>query len=76
METDGMRRKAEPFPAFRSRDGGAWQAIKIPEAGDWTLTMRYNGRDVYQGLGISLIAWITLAAIFVRYGREQRGELT
>ena len=64
----------EPLPAFRGPDGGAWQAIRIPEAGDWSVRMVYRGRDVYQGLAISAVAWMIFSVIWFRFGRERPGQ--
>ena len=63
---NSMEYVSEPLPAFRNPKGGAWEAIRIPEAGDWRVRLTYQGRDVYQGLGISAVAW-TLFLIDVEF---------
>jgi hypothetical protein len=74
LERNGQTTVCEPLPAFPGPDGGAWQAIRIPEAGEWSVRMVYRGRDVYQGLAISALAWMTFAYIWFRFGRERQGR--
>ncbi|MBX6314410.1 MAG: hypothetical protein IRY99_16075, partial [Isosphaeraceae bacterium] len=44
--------------AFGHDSGGAWQRIAVPEPGDWTLTLEFEGQDVRDGLKVSGLAWI------------------
>jgi hypothetical protein len=74
LQNRGERRTSEPLPAFRGPDGGAWQAFMIPRAGDWSLSLAYRGRDVFQGLAISGVAWFLFGVVFMRFGRERKGE--
>jgi hypothetical protein len=74
LERNGQTTICEPFPAFPGPDGGAWQAIRIPEAGEWSVRMVYRGRDVYQGLAISAIAWVIFASAWFRFGPERQGQ--
>jgi len=61
--------------AFGRPNQGAWQAVKVPGPGDWTLRLNYRGRDVVHGLIVSGGAAAVLAALFVGYGRgPARGE--
>jgi hypothetical protein len=55
--------------AFGRPNSGAWQAVQIPESGDWSLRLTYRGRDVYIGLGVSAVAFLVFAVLFVLYGR-------
>jgi hypothetical protein len=47
-------------PAFRKPGdtAGGWQAIKVPFNGRWALRLTYEPRDVLEGAGISLVAWV------------------
>lgn len=63
--------KSEPLRAFGRPGEGAWQAVRVPARGDWTLRLVYRGRDVYQGLACSAIAWSVFGAAFLAFGRER-----
>jgi hypothetical protein len=58
----------------RGDEPGGWQRVKALGPGRWTLKLKYDARDVDQGLAISLIAWIcwTLAAVLTASGTLYR----
>lgn len=70
----------QPTPllrAFGRANQGAWQAVRVPGRGDWTLRLRYRAYDVEQGLAVSGLAWLLLAGLWSRHGRgpdQTRGE--
>ena len=45
------------LPAFGTVELGAWQAIRIPAAGSWTVSLVYQGRAAKAGLLASAGAW-------------------
>lgn len=57
--------------AFGRPNQGAWQAVRVPGAGEWTLTLVYDGRDVRQGLLVSGAGLVAFAGLFMRYGRRR-----
>jgi hypothetical protein len=61
----GGARAAAIRPAFGRPGQGAWQAVGVPAAGEWTLRMSYHGRDVYTGLIVSALAASALAVVWV-----------
>jgi len=63
--------KTEPLRAFGRPGEGAWQAVRVPGSGDWTLRLVYRGRDVYQGLACAALAWPAFGAAFFAFGRER-----
>jgi hypothetical protein len=67
----GGERPAEVEPVFGRPGRGAWQGVRAPEPGRWTLRLDYVGRDVQQGMIVSALAWLAGAAAFVRWGRER-----
>ncbi|GAC1472153.1 MAG: hypothetical protein NVSMB9_19060 [Isosphaeraceae bacterium] len=62
------RREARLHRAFGRRNQGAWQAVLVPDGGDWTLHLTYRGRDVLQGLAISAASCFLLTLLYVRRG--------
>jgi hypothetical protein len=66
----GGERAAVVERAYGRPNQGAWQAVKVPGPGEWTLRLAYRGRDVYEGLVMSGVALAVLAVLYVRYGRE------
>ena len=62
----GGERSAAIRPAFGRPGQGAWQAVAVPGAGDWTLRVNYHGRDVGTGLIVSALAVSALAVVLVR----------
>ena len=73
LADDRGRQTAVPVErAFGRPNQGAWQAVRIPGAGTWRLSLAYRANDVYQGLagsGLAAVAWIGL---FVAAGRSAR----
>ena len=61
----GGPRAAAIQPAFGRAGQGAWQAVEVPAAGEWTLRMSYHGRDVGTGLIVSALAASALAVVWV-----------
>ena len=73
----GLRSRVGPPTierAFGRANQGAWQAVKVPEAGEWTLRIVYQGRDVSLGLMISGISGALFVALFLNAGRDRRHE--
>jgi hypothetical protein len=70
----GGERAGRVERAFGRPNLGAWQAVRVPGPGDWTLRLTYRGRDVYEGLALSGASLIVFAALFVRYGRARIRE--
>ena len=58
--------------AFGRVNQGAWQAVRIPGAGEWKVKMSYRGRDVRQGMWISAGALVVMAGLMVWTRRETR----
>jgi len=42
---------------------GGWQGVRIPQAGQWKLAMRYEPGSFYAGAAISAVGWLTLAIV-------------
>src|SRR5262249_40310964 len=63
-------------PAFRKPGdtAGGWQAIKVPFNGRWVLRLTYEPRDVLEGAGISLVAWICWAVCALAAGLRRRPD--
>jgi hypothetical protein len=68
--TDGLERESIVERAFGMPNLGAWQAVRVPGRGQWTLRLSYSGRDVYEGLTISGISITLMAALYYVYGRK------
>jgi len=60
----------ESAVAFLPMHGG-WQGVRIPQAGQWKLAMRYEPGSFYQGAAISAAGWLTLAIVLV-WGQFRR----
>jgi hypothetical protein len=77
-DTSGESRPAIVERAFGLPNQGAWQAVRVPGPGRWTLRLEYNARDVYEGLFMSGVAVAVTAFLAIRYGRarpvERSGE--
>jgi hypothetical protein len=67
--------REEIRPAFRKPGdiAGGWQAIQVPFHGRWRLRLTYQPRDVVEGAGISLIAWIGWAFCALVAALRRRG---
>jgi hypothetical protein len=70
-------------PAFRKAGdtAGGWQAIEVPFNGRWSLHLTYEPRDVIEGIGISMVAWIcwavcALATLLRRRARPAASRMT
>jgi hypothetical protein len=63
------------LPAFRKPGdtAGGWQAVEVPFRGRWTLRLTYEPRDVLQGAGISMVAWISWASCALAALRRRPG---
>ena len=48
---------------------GAWQAVRVPGPGAWTLRMGYDDRDVRTGLAVSAAAWASGLLVYFWPGR-------
>jgi len=60
--------------AFGRANQGAWQAVRVPGPGSWTLRLRYDGQDVRLGLAVSTLAWAAWAWLFWRAGRGRQSS--
>jgi hypothetical protein len=54
---------------FGNRVAG-WQAVRIPDAGRWTIELVYRGRAARFGLAVSAVAWAALAVAYWRLARR------
>jgi hypothetical protein len=67
-------RPAEVFRAFGRPGRGAWQALRVPEPGVWTLRLDYDARDLREGMALSGLSWVGWTAAFLRWGRPRDSE--
>jgi hypothetical protein len=70
---DGQRERGRVIRVFGSPGAGAWQGIAIPGPGVWQLDLEFSGADVWTGLAISGIAWLTWVLLIGRAIRAPRG---
>lgn len=56
---------------------GGWQGVRIPQAGQWKLVIRYEPGSYEQGAAISAAGWLTLAAVMAwgQFRRRRAKEL-
>ena len=60
--------------AFGRPNQGAWQAVHVPGGGARTLRLVYRGRDVSQGMTVSVGGFLLFAGLSLRYGRNRKRE--
>ncbi len=70
MGRDGKSSPVKVFRAFGRPNQGAWQAVKVPGSGAWTISLEYRARDVGQGLAVSAGAWGVWGGLAFWHGRK------
>ncbi len=73
VASDGAATPGAVEPAVRAATGGgAWQLIRAPGPGRWTVRLQYEGRAARRGQFVSAVAWLGWLALFAAARREPR----